>query len=76
MVGVPDARLGQVPFAAVEIVPGMPPSTVDELKDLVRQSLPVYHMPVAFAAVDALPRNPALKVSLPAVAALYPGGSL
>jgi len=42
----------------------------------VRQSLPAYHVPVAFAAVDALPRNPALKVSLPAVAALYPGGSL
>ena len=26
---------------------------------------------VAFAVVDELPRNPALKVSLPAVAALY-----
>ena len=43
----------------------------DELKDLVRQSLPVYNVPVAFAVVDELPRNPALKVSLPAVAALY-----
>jgi hypothetical protein len=28
-------------------------------------------VPVAFTAVDALPRNPAMKVSLPAVAALY-----
>jgi hypothetical protein len=42
-----------------------------ELKELVRQSLPVYNVPVDFAVVDDLPRNPALKVSLPAVVALY-----
>jgi long-chain acyl-CoA synthetase len=71
VVGVPDKRLGQVPFAAIEATPGMPVPSVDELKDLVRQSLPVYNVPVDFAVVDELPRNPALKVSLPAVAALY-----
>ena len=71
VVGVPDARLGQVPFAAIEAVPGEPVPSEDELKDLIRQSLPVYNVPVAFAVVDELPRNPALKVSLPAVAALY-----
>jgi acyl-CoA synthetase (AMP-forming)/AMP-acid ligase II len=71
VVGVSDKRLGQVPFAAIEVPPGRPVPSDDELKDLVRQSLPVYNLPVAFAAVDELPRNPALKVSLPAVAALY-----
>lgn len=71
VVGVPDKRLGQVPFAAIEVTPGTPVPSDDELKHLVRQSLPVYNMPVAFAVVDELPRNPALKVSLPAVAALY-----
>jgi acyl-CoA synthetase (AMP-forming)/AMP-acid ligase II len=71
VVGVPDARLGQVPFAAIEASPGEPVPSEDELKDLVRQSLPVYNVPVAFAVVDELPRNPALKVSMPAVAALY-----
>ncbi len=71
VVGVPDARLGQVPFAAIEVAPGEPVPSGDELKELVRQSLPVYNVPVAFAVVDELPRNPALKVSLPAVAALY-----
>jgi acyl-CoA synthetase (AMP-forming)/AMP-acid ligase II len=71
VVGVPDARLGQVPFAAVVAAPGEPVPDEDELKDLVRRSLPVYNVPVAFAVVDELPRNPALKVSLPAVAALY-----
>ena len=43
----------------------------DELKDLVRHSLPGFNVPVAFTVVDELPRNPALKVSLPDVAALY-----
>ena len=71
VVGVPDARLGQVPFAAIEVAQGEPVPSEDELKDLVREQLPVYNVPVAFAVVDDLPRNPALKVSLPAVAALY-----
>jgi acyl-CoA synthetase (AMP-forming)/AMP-acid ligase II len=71
VVGVPDKRLGQVPFAAIEVAPGMTVPSDEELKDLVRQSLPVYNVPVAFAGVDELPRNPALKVSLPDVAALY-----
>jgi acyl-coenzyme A synthetase/AMP-(fatty) acid ligase len=71
VVGVPDARLGQVPFAAVELASGAVAPTDDELEDLVRRALPVYNVPVAFAVVDELPRNPALKVSHPAVAALY-----
>ena len=71
VVGVPDKRLGEVPFAAIEVRPGETAPPEDELKDLVRQALPVYNVPVAFAVVDELPRNPALKVSLPAVAALY-----
>jgi acyl-CoA synthetase (AMP-forming)/AMP-acid ligase II len=60
-----------VPFAAIEINPGVPPPSDDDLKDRVRQALPVYYVPVAFAVVDELPRNPALKVGMPAVAALY-----
>ncbi len=71
VVGVPDPRLGQVPFAAIETVAGTAAPSDAELKDLVRRALPVYHVPVAFIVVDELPRNPALKVSLPAVAALY-----
>jgi acyl-CoA synthetase (AMP-forming)/AMP-acid ligase II len=72
VVGVPDARLGEVPFAAIEVATGSQAPSADELADLVRRELPVYNVPVAFAVVDDLPRNPALKVSLPAVAALYP----
>ncbi|ULE35332.1 class I adenylate-forming enzyme family protein [Mycobacterium sp. IDR2000157661] len=71
VVGVPDARLGEVPFAAIEVTPGLPVPSEGELAELVRSALPVYTVPVAFAVVDELPRNPALKVSLPAVASLY-----
>ncbi|HEX9834132.1 MAG TPA: AMP-binding protein, partial [Mycobacterium sp.] len=71
VVGVPDPRLGEVPFAAIEVAPGSQVPSDDELAELVRRELPVYNVPVAFTAVDDLPRNPALKVSLPAVAALY-----
>jgi acyl-coenzyme A synthetase/AMP-(fatty) acid ligase len=71
VVGVPDPRLGEVPFAAVEVTPGSLAPSEGELAELVRRELPVYNVPVAFTAVDNLPRNPALKVSLPAVAALY-----
>nr|WP_090342685.1 fatty acid--CoA ligase family protein [Mycolicibacterium malmesburyense]CRL73236.1 acyl-CoA synthetase [Mycolicibacterium malmesburyense] len=71
VVGVRDARLGEVPVAAIEVPPGLPVPSDDELADLVRRSLPVYNVPVAFSVVDELPRNPALKVSLPAVAALF-----
>ncbi len=60
-----------MPFAAIEAAPGLPVPSDDELKALVRKSLPVYNVPVAFAVVDELPRNPALKVSMPDVAALY-----
>jgi acyl-CoA synthetase (AMP-forming)/AMP-acid ligase II len=74
VVGVPDERLGQVPFAAVEAVPNAEP-TESELKELVRQQLPRHHVPVAIVVVDQLPRNPSLKVSLAAVAALYPARS-
>ncbi|MDA2889425.1 fatty acid--CoA ligase family protein [Mycolicibacterium sp. BiH015] len=73
VVGVPDPRLGQVPFAAIEVVTGAAVPSDDDLKTWVRHALPVYNVPVAFSVVDELPQNPALKVSLPAVAALYDG---
>lgn len=71
VVGVPDARLGQVPFAAVQTTPGGPVPDPAALQDLVRDRLPRHHVPVQVVLVDELPRNAALKVSLRDVAALY-----
>lgn len=71
VVGVPDARLGQVPFAAVELRRDAVAPTEAELKEMVREALPSHHVPVAVSVVDALPRNAALKVRPADVAALY-----
>lgn len=71
VVGVPDRRLGQVPFAAVELRCGAISPDEHELLDLVREALPSHHVPVDIAVVDALPRNAAMKVRPDEVAALY-----
>lgn len=71
VVGVPDRRLGQVPFAAVEVRCGATPPEERELLALVREALPSHHVPVAVALVDALPRNAAMKVRPDDIAALY-----
>jgi long-chain acyl-CoA synthetase len=71
VVGVGDRRLGEVPFAAVEIKPGRPTPSEAELKAWVRESLPSHHVPFAIAVVGELPRNPAMKVIPGDVAALY-----
>jgi acyl-CoA synthetase (AMP-forming)/AMP-acid ligase II len=71
VVGVPDRRLGEVPFAAIEVRRGAPTPTEAELKDLVRAALPSHHVPVAIVCVDQLPRNQAMKVRPTEVAALY-----
>lgn len=70
VVGVSDARLGEVPFAAVETVTGATVTEADLLA-AVRDALPAHHVPVAVVFVDELPRTPSLKVSVPGVAALF-----
>jgi acyl-CoA synthetase (AMP-forming)/AMP-acid ligase II len=69
--GRPDERLGAVPVAAVEMVPGAPPPTEAELIAFARASLLSYQVPVAVRVVDALPRTPTLKADRRAVLALF-----
>ncbi|MEV5835227.1 AMP-binding protein [Nocardia sp. NPDC052112] len=61
--GLPDARLGAVPVAAVEIEPGRTPPAVAELVALCRTQLMPYEVPAHIVVVDALPRTPSSKVS-------------
>ncbi|MFP5305519.1 MAG: ANL family adenylate-forming protein, partial [Gammaproteobacteria bacterium] len=71
VVGVPDARLGAVPVAAVELYDGRPRPSETELLQFAREHLVSYQVPVALKIVDALPRTPSLKVAQPAVRALF-----
>ena len=59
-VGLPDARLGQVPAAAVTL---LGPATEEELMQYLTGRLTRYQRPVAIKVVDQLPRTPSLKIS-------------
>ncbi len=61
--GLPDARLGHVPVAAVELRPGAAVPGTAELLACCREVLTPYEVPVHVAVVDELPRTPSSKVS-------------
>jgi long-chain acyl-CoA synthetase len=71
VVGIPDARLGEVPVAAVEPQAGAPAPTPAELEAHIRASLPSTYVPARFLIVDTLPRTPSMKVSLAEVKKLF-----
>lgn len=73
VVGVSDARLGEVPFAVIERAPGAIAPTEQELQHVIADALPRHHVPVRIVTVAELPRNLSLKVNLHDVAAMYPG---
>ena len=72
VVGLDDARLGQVPVAAVELRDGSATSPA-ELLEHARAHLAKYELPVEILVVDALPRTPSAKVELAGVRALFGG---
>ena len=69
VVGVDDARLGQVPVAVVELTQ---PGALDkaDLLDHASQFLARYEIPVDVVFVDKMPRTESAKVDLRAVRAL------
>ncbi len=62
VVGVPDPRLGETPWAFVVPTPNNPPPTAADLEQLCRQHLAPYKVPVAFRTLETLPRNEIGKV--------------
>lgn len=70
VVGLPDARLGQVPVAAVELRPGCV-AEPEELIAFAGEHLAGYKVPQSLLVVAGLPRTPSLKVSGPGVRALF-----
>ena len=65
VVGRPDVRLGQVPIAAVEMIPGYPRPPTEDLDAFLRRHLTAYMVPKEFIFVDALPRTASMKISRP-----------
>ncbi len=71
VVGRADARVGEVPVAAVERLAGTLPPTEQELDSHVRARLPATMVPAGYLFVDALPRTPSLKIDIAAVRRLF-----
>lgn len=69
VVGVPHARLGAVPVAAVIVREGAT-LEAEELTAFARAHLSAYQVPADFVFVDELPRTLSLKPALPQVTAL------
>jgi long-chain acyl-CoA synthetase len=67
VVGLPDARLGQVPVAAVEV---REPVDTDELLTWLRERLLSYQVPTRIEIMDRLPATPSMKVSRADLSAL------
>lgn len=74
VIGIADARLGQVPAAALQVKPGAPPPTSAALDTHVREHLPATHVPTRWRIVEELPRTPSFKVARPALRALFDPG--
>jgi acyl-CoA synthetase (AMP-forming)/AMP-acid ligase II len=71
VVSRPDARLGAVPVAAVELRGGRTPVTSQDLLAHASTTLARYELPVEIRIVDELPRTGSAKVDLAAVRALF-----
>ena len=71
VVAMDDARLGQVPVAAVELCEGASGVSEASLKTWAKENMTSYFVPVRFAIVDALPRTSSMKVSLMDVRRLF-----
>ncbi len=74
VVGLADARLGQVPAAAIQFKPGVEQPSVAALETHLRSLIYSTHIPVTWRFVDALPRTPSLKVDRPALRRLFENG--
>jgi acyl-CoA synthetase (AMP-forming)/AMP-acid ligase II len=70
-VGIPDARLGQVPVAAITVREDAPEPAPEELREWLAQRLARYQLPTEIRVVAELPRTPSLKVSRPDVQAMF-----
>lgn len=75
VVGVPDARLGQVPACAYTRAAGQMDLSSAQLQEAlaawVRERMPATHIPVHWCEVDSLPLTTSFKISRAEVAALF-----
>ena len=70
--GAKDDRLGEVPYAAVELLEDAAETDIRDMPDFLRQTLPPHALPVRIEVLDALPRTQSLKVDLATLRSIFP----
>lgn len=71
VVGLTDARLGQVPVAAIQLRSQAEPISPEKILEFLRTELPSTYIPREVKIVEVLPRTPSLKIDLRAVRAFF-----
>lgn len=74
VVGIADARVGQLPAAAIRLRPGIATVDAAELEQHLRGLLLATHIPGRWLFCEDLPRNPSLKIDRVALRKLFEGG--
>lgn len=69
--GVPDRRLGEVPVVTFQVRAGEQVPSASELEAHLRAHLLATHVPVAWKAIEKMPRTASMKIDRPAVRALF-----
>jgi long-chain acyl-CoA synthetase len=72
--GIADPRLGEVPAAALRLIPGAAAPNPAELELHLRRHLLATHLPARWKFCDDLPRTPSHKVDRTALKALFESG--
>lgn len=71
VIGVSDARLGEVPAAAIILREGAAAPDPEALRAFLKARLIAYQVPVYFRFVADFPRTPSMKPSAPGLRALF-----
>jgi long-chain acyl-CoA synthetase len=71
VVGIADARLGQIPVAVIRLRSGAKPPTEAALQSFARSLLPSTHIPAQWQFVEQIPRNASVKTDRQTVRALF-----
>lgn len=71
VVGVPDARLHEVPGAVIQLKPGIDNPGIPAFEEHLRERVLKTHLPVHWIFVDALPKNASFKIDRPALKRLF-----
>lgn len=71
VIGLKDARLGEVPVAALEVKPGEDPPTEAAILSFAKRHLLAYQVPARVLILKELPRTESLKVHLLKVRELF-----